>query len=42
MKCLGNSPNWEKERFSMDEDMSRSVSECFIRLYEQRIIYKGK
>ncbi len=39
---LGCSCDWEKNRFTLDDDMSNSVLEQFIRLYEKGLIYKGK
>ncbi|MBI3038087.1 class I tRNA ligase family protein, partial [bacterium] len=42
LKKLGCSCDWERERFTMDEGLSNSVQEAFIRLYEKGLIYKGK
>ncbi len=42
LKRLGCSCDWDRERFTMDEGLSRAVRECFIRLYEAGLIYKGK
>ena len=42
MKRLGASVDWEREYFTMDEDLSRAVREVFVRLYEQGLIYRGK
>ena len=42
MRRLGNSVDWENERFTMDEDFSNSVQEAFVRLYEEGLIYRGK
>jgi len=42
LKKLGCSCDWEKERFTMDEDYSNSVLECFVRLYNDGLIYRGK
>ncbi|RPI44809.1 MAG: valine--tRNA ligase, partial [Betaproteobacteria bacterium] len=42
MRRLGASCDWERERFTMDEGLSRTVSEVFVRLYEQGLIYRGK
>ncbi|MDR3477778.1 MAG: valine--tRNA ligase [Gammaproteobacteria bacterium] len=39
---LGSSMDWERERFTMDEGLSHSVREAFIRLYEDGLIYRGK
>ena len=41
-KMLGCSCDWERKRFTMDEEMSEAVLEQFIRLYEKGLIYKGK
>ncbi len=38
---LGDSCDWERERFTMDEVCNKAVVEFFIRLYEQDLIYKG-
>jgi valyl-tRNA synthetase len=42
MKRLGASVDWDREYFTMDEDLSRAVREVFVRLYEQGLIYRGK
>ncbi|HEX9180917.1 MAG TPA: valine--tRNA ligase, partial [Burkholderiales bacterium] len=42
MRRLGASCDWSRERFTMDEGLSRAVSEVFVRLYEQGLIYRGK
>ena len=42
MRRLGASCDWERERFTMDEGLSRIVSEVFVRLHEQGLIYRGK
>ncbi|MBI5189673.1 MAG: valine--tRNA ligase [Nitrospirae bacterium] len=41
LKRLGASCDWERERFTMDEGLSRSVREVFVRLYEEGLIYRG-
>ncbi len=41
LKKLGASCDWQRERFTMDEAYSRSVTEVFIRLYEKGLIYQG-
>ncbi|HEX7027345.1 MAG TPA: valine--tRNA ligase [Gammaproteobacteria bacterium] len=41
MRRLGDSPDWSRERFTMDEGLSRAVTEVFVRLYEQGLIYRG-
>jgi valyl-tRNA synthetase len=38
---LGNSCDWSRERFTMDEGLSKSVTEFFVRLYEKGYIYRG-
>lgn len=42
IRRLGSSTDWSREYFTMDERMSRSVVEVFVRLYEQGLIYRGK
>ncbi len=41
LKRLGCSCNWDRERFTMDEGLSKAVREVFVRLYEEGLIYKG-
>ncbi|MFC1548691.1 valine--tRNA ligase [Candidatus Omnitrophota bacterium] len=41
LKKLGCSCDWDRERFTMDEGLSRAVREVFIRLHEDGLIYKG-
>ncbi len=41
MKKLGDSCDWSRERFTMDEGCSKAVIEVFINLYEQGYIYRG-
>ena len=41
VKRLGASCDWSKMRFTMDEGLSRSVKEAFVKLYEEDLIYKG-
>ena len=41
MRKLGASPDWSRERFTMDEDLSKAVREVFVRLYEEGLIYRG-
>ena len=38
---MGASCDWERERFTMDEGLSRAVREAFVRLYEKGLIYRG-
>jgi valyl-tRNA synthetase len=42
MKRLGASVDWEREYFTMDENLSHAVREVFVRLYERGLIYRGK
>src|SRR6266853_1447426 len=42
MKRLGASVDWDREYFTMDEDLSRAVREVFVRLHEEGLIYRGK
>ena len=41
LKRLGSSCDWSRERFTMDEGLSRAVREVFVRLYEEGLIYQG-
>ena len=41
MKRLGDSVDWQREYFTMDEHLSVAVREAFVRLYEQGLIYRG-
>ena len=41
LRSLGTSCDWQRERFTMDEGLSAAVQECFIRLYNKGLIYKG-
>lgn len=41
LKKIGSSCDWERERFTMDEGCSKAVTEVFIKLYENGLIYKG-
>ena len=42
MRRMGASTDWQREYFTMDEKMSRAVTEVFVRLSEQGLIYRGK
>jgi valyl-tRNA synthetase len=42
MRRLGASCDWSRERFTMDEGLSRTVTEIFVRLYHDGLIYRGK
>jgi valyl-tRNA synthetase len=39
---LGLSPDWSRERFTLDEGLSSAVVEAFVRLYEDSLIYRGE
>ncbi len=39
---LGTSMDWSRERFTMDEGLSKAVTEVFVRLYDEGLIYRGK
>jgi valyl-tRNA synthetase len=41
MRREGASVDWSRERFTMDEGLSRAVREVFVRLYEEGLIYRG-
>jgi valyl-tRNA synthetase len=41
LKSMGASCDWSRERFTLDEGLSRAVKEVFIKLYEERLIYRG-
>ena len=41
LKRLGASCDWERERFTMDEGLSRAVRTVFVKLFEQGLIYRG-
>ena len=41
LKKLGSSCDWSRERFTMDEGLSRAVREVFVRLYNEDLIYRG-
>ncbi len=41
LKRLGSSCDWQRERFTLDEGLSRAVREVFVRLYEDGLIYRG-
>lgn len=42
LKKMGFSCDWQRERFTMDEGMSRAVLEVFVRLFEKGLIYQGE
>ncbi|MEE8568420.1 MAG: valine--tRNA ligase [Anaerolineales bacterium] len=41
LRRLGASCDWDRERFTLDEGLSRAVREAFVRLYEKGLIYRG-
>src|ERR1700730_16736152 len=41
MKQIGESCDWSREKFTLSPEMSRAVSEAFVRLYEEKLIYRG-
>ena len=41
LKKLGSSCDWSRERFTMDEGLSRAVREVFVNLYDKGLIYRG-
>ena len=42
MRRMGDSVDWSREYFTMDPKLSQTVTETFVRLYEQGLIYRGK
>ena len=42
MRRLGTSPDWDREVFTMDDNLSEAVQEVFVKLYEEGLIYRGK
>ena len=42
MRRMGSSVDWSRERFTMDEGLSKAVTEVFVRLYDEGLIYRGK
>nr|WP_319564989.1 valine--tRNA ligase [uncultured Rhodoferax sp.] len=42
MRRMGDTVDWSREYFTMDEKLSKTVTETFVRLYEQGLIYRGK
>ena len=42
MRRLGASPDWGRERFTMDAGLNKVVTETFVRLYNEGLIYRGK
>jgi valyl-tRNA synthetase len=42
MRHMGDSVDWSREYFTMDDKLSQTVTETFVHLYEQGLIYRGK
>ncbi|MGH1439082.1 MAG: valine--tRNA ligase [Cellvibrionaceae bacterium] len=42
LRRLGASPDWSRERFTMDDGFYKAVQEVFVKLYEDDLIYRGK
>ena len=42
MRRLGTSPDWSRERFTMDPKLNKTVTETFVRLHKEGLIYRGK
>ena len=42
MRRLGASVDWSRDRFTMDPGLSAAVTEAFVRLHEEGLIYRGK
>ena len=42
LRRMGASLDWQNERFTMDEGLSKAVREVFVRLYDEGLIYRGK
>ncbi|MBD0263789.1 MAG: valine--tRNA ligase [Tolypothrix sp. Co-bin9] len=42
LRRLGVSVDWSRERFTLDEGLSKAVLEAFVRLYEEKLIYRGE
>ncbi|HSG06827.1 MAG TPA: valine--tRNA ligase [Longimicrobiales bacterium] len=42
LKAIGASCDWDRTRFTLDDDLSRAVREVFVRLYEKDLIYRGE
>ena len=42
LRRMGASVDWDRERFTMDEGLSNAVQEVFVRLYDDKLIYRGK
>ncbi len=42
MRIVGDSVDWSRERFTMDDGLSNAVKEVFVRLYDEGLIYRGE
>jgi len=42
LRCLGTTPDWTRERFTMDEGLSKAVRKVFVQLYNEGLIYRDK
>lgn len=42
LKALGSSCDWSRTRFTLDEGLNKAVRECFVKLYQEKLIYRGK
>ncbi|MDA0311449.1 MAG: valine--tRNA ligase [Gemmatimonadetes bacterium] len=42
LKAIGASCDWERTRFTLDDELSRAVREVFVHLYEKGLIYRGE
>lgn len=42
MRRLGDSVDWSRERFTMDDGLSDAVTDVFVRLHDEKLIYRGK
>ncbi len=42
MRRMGTSPDWKRERFTMDAGLNKIVTESFVRLFNEGLIYRGK
>lgn len=42
LRRMGASVDWQRERFTMDEGLSKAVTEVFVRLHDEGLIYRGK
>lgn len=42
LRRLGATPDWSRERFTMDEGLNKAVNKVFVQLYKENLIYKDK